>query len=82
MRYLSIFSAIVCFLVIVMLNFKYYFMQQFSCQPCDNAMYTGQYQIIRWNTLLEKWEPVKGEIYATEEAAKQRAKELNQDGYN
>ena len=57
-------------------------MQQFSCQPCDNAMYTGQYQIIRWNTFLEKWEPMKGEIYATEEAAKQRAKELNQDGYN
>lgn len=54
-------------------------MQQFSCQPCDNAMYTGQYQIIRWNTLLEQWELMKGEIYATEEAAKQRAKELNQE---
>ena len=54
-------------------------MQQFSCQPCENAMYTGQYQIIRWNTLLETWELMKGEIYATEEAAKQRAKELNQE---
>jgi len=52
-------------------------MPQYSYQPCDDAMYTGNYQIIRWNDLLEKWEPMPNEIYPSEEAAEERIAELN-----
>lgn len=49
-------------------------MQKFSTQPSD-----GQYEVIRWNELLQEWEPI--EWYPTEDVAKERATELNQD-YN
>lgn len=50
-------------------------MQKFSTQPSDD----GQYEVIRWNELLQKWEPI--EWYHTEKEAKERAAELNRD-YN
>ena len=50
-------------------------MQKFSTQPSDD----GQYEVIRWNELLQKWEPI--EWYHTGKEAKERAAELNRD-YN
>lgn len=48
-------------------------MQKFSTQPAEN----GGYEVIRWNELLQKWEPI--EWYPTEEEAKRRAAELNKE---
>ena len=50
-------------------------MQKFSSQPSDK----GGYEIIRWNELLQKWEPI--EWYPTEIETKERSAILNQD-YN
>ena len=39
----------------------------------------GKYKVIRFNKLLSKWEDVLGEVYDSEEEAKKRMRELNDE---
>lgn len=48
-------------------------MQKFSTQPSEKRWY----DVIRWNELLQKWEPI--EIYPTEDQAKRQAQILNEE---
>lgn len=57
---------------------KNYFMHKFSTQPCDDAGYTGKYCVVKWNSDADKWDYVKDEIYSSENEAKERAKQLNE----
>ena len=51
--------------------------QKFSIEPSEK----GGYQVIRWNELKDKWEPIACEIYPTEEQAKGKAELLNNEYY-
>jgi len=50
-------------------------MKKFSTQPSQKRWY----DVIRWNELTNKWEPI--ENFPTQTLAKQRAEELERD-YN
>ncbi len=38
---------------------------------------SGWYVVEKWNTIEQQYYPLKGEVYPTEEQAKERATELN-----